>query len=175
MRLLDKARLLKPDHPVLQRFGRLLGVGASGEVYAYYNKAVKISVTTTAGWAALDEKLTAVSAHRNPSLVKLFGHDSFGALSGYTYYYVVMEQLEPIIDDAEGENVCTRATNALTGTDYEIPYPESIVDRARLDEFRRALTELPFDHNDIHAGNVMRARDGKLRLIDVESLCLRPV
>ena len=111
-----------------------------------------------------DKVLNYLKQIQSPSVVKVYEFGSVIIKGKSPYYYHVMEQLFPIPNNADGLWV----EKILWDYYYNHRKIPAFCSK-NIQNFLLRIKKLKIKHHDLHLGNIMLDRFGKLKLIDLES------
>lgn len=144
--------------------GKLLGVGADGEVYEYgKDRVIKFSNTYAQRkmWDKMRKIFYKIKKHRPLNVARVY---EYGRIDKNTYY-VVMERLSEI----KGKGMGVLRT-CMYGERYPRvvkpgPYRSAYLFGVRVERLEKRLNLV---HGDLHLGNVLSNKSGVWKFVDLE-------
>lgn len=151
--------------------GNLIGTGLDADVYELDDgRTMRIASVLAPGWSDIKSVCDILMSLSNPHVVRV--DDVFRVFStpARVVYATVMEKLEPITDEMEGETLCAIVNSVWkTRPDMSMKIDYNFLPQKKVRQMQRNLRLLPFTYEDIHWGNIMKSACGKYKLIDIDS------
>lgn len=156
--------------PLFPNLGERIGSGVDGVVYAL-NDGTVVKFTPI-----LDQQLIAeITTGQHPHFVEVL---DFGRIDDL--YFIVMERLNPLTDDEAKvfHTILSHEDRNLTKVHTPVVLASILrglstgleFDLAEVMSFYAAVVLSTMSHNDLHPRNIMRANDGKFKLVDLNRL-----
>lgn len=152
------------------RITTILGKGDCGEVYDtdIHGEVVRVARLPADQWAEVSTILSYFRVNHTSCVANVYDYGVIASDDNSVTYYTIYEKLLPIVDEDEGEAVCAVVDSVWNSKKFRYK-SKSPLAKAAVDRLQRGLRCLPFSHEDIHWGNIMKTESSYYKLIDFES------